>query len=373
MRLGSLITMLVVVYFLMIRMRDPGMWGLFASDDEGTVTAGQLEAKEKTEAKTEKTLPAKSEAKAEAKTEAKTESPPAVAPSDAKTAAAAEPPVPPALTDRDPEEWEEFRHDAQALDHNSLFIKPEEIPIYTRLVRWVDAQSRDELFERAKAEEPVTFNDFRQFRDELVGRLVFLDLNVRQVKKTRFTSERGQDLYEVWGFTNDSRGALYCVVTVGLPADFPVGLEVQQHALIAGYFMKMQGYEPVVAKPGERYHAPLIVGRVMSVAVPKASGGLTLSFQTGVIVLSVCALLILGGTAWGIFVKRKPRGYRELATTIPRPDVVPVDEWFDHIEPGTGNNSPPNGESSEGPGHRGEGNGQIRSTDRLDSDPKKNE
>ncbi len=52
-------------------------------------------------------------------------------------------------------------------------------------------------------------------------------------------------------------------MVVDYPKDMPVGPSIREKARFAGYFLKLQGYESGVAKPGQRPEtAPLLIGRL---------------------------------------------------------------------------------------------------------------
>jgi hypothetical protein len=76
-------------------------------------------------------------------------------------------------------------------------------------------------------------------------------------------------LYEVWGWSEDSRGSLYVVVTPGLPAGVRPGLVVQERATVYGYFCKLQGYVAVASAPQAGLTAaPLLIGNMVRYQAP---------------------------------------------------------------------------------------------------------
>ncbi len=72
-------------------------------------------------------------------------------------------------------------------------------------------------------------------------------MDVRRSSR-RGEESRGVPLYEVWGFTSESRDRLYVAIVVDLPKGMPIGPSVYEKARFTGYFFKLQGYEP--AAPG---------------------------------------------------------------------------------------------------------------------------
>ena len=92
-----------------------------------------------------------------------------------------------------------------------------------RVFDWVTQQSFDEMKKRSK--KNVTFDDLMRTPDQFRGKLVQIDLNVRQVIRYDENPLDSKDLYELRGFTADSRAWLYCVITPELPDGVPVGHE----------------------------------------------------------------------------------------------------------------------------------------------------
>ncbi len=172
-------------------------------------------------------------------------------------------PVSDGPSDEDPEQQADAAEEFQAVSDGTLGIQPEEMLAYWRLFYWTEHQSLETLEKRVRGKR--AFNDFMQFPDKERGKLVRLDLNVRRVlaydvKQSPFGIKR---LYEIWGWTDDSKAWLYCVVTAHLPEGMPIGADVYERARFVGYFFKLQGYHEAGAKPHARpLRAPLLVGRL---------------------------------------------------------------------------------------------------------------
>lgn len=181
----------------------------------------------------------------------------------ARQKAAAAQPVSDGPTDEDPDQRADAAEEFEAVSDGTLGIQPEEMLAYWRLIFWTEHQSMETLQKRAVGR--WVLNDFMQFPDKQRGKVVRLDLNVRRVlaydvEQSPFGIKR---LYEIWGWTDESKVWLYCVVTAHLPEGMPIGPDVEERARFAGYFFKLQGYHEAGAKPHARpLRAPLLVGRL---------------------------------------------------------------------------------------------------------------
>src|SRR4029078_11754522 len=76
-------------------------------------------------------------------------------------------------------------------------------------------------------------------------------------------------LYEVWGWSDDSRGCLYVPFPPGFPTGLAVGESVSQRATLLGYFYKIQGYLAAgTASQTAPSAAPLIIGQMIAEVAP---------------------------------------------------------------------------------------------------------
>ena len=56
---------------------------------------------------------------------------------------------------------------------------------------------------------------------------------------------------------------MYDLIVLDYPKGMPLGYDIRENARFAGYFLKLQGYEPANARPGQRPEkAPLLIGRL---------------------------------------------------------------------------------------------------------------
>jgi hypothetical protein len=239
--LARLIVLGLLLVALIPFARNPDTWKFFARDDEEpTMVAGDLEKKDKAD----RAAPTKKEPEA---------------------------PAEPGPTDLDPQERSAAIEEFQAVSDRTLELQPEEMGIYWRMFNWTEHQSFAELERRAKKalterqREGVTLNDFMQQPDVWRGEIVRLDLHVRRVLSypAPKNSVGVKRVYELWGWTDESKAWPYCIVTADLPAEMPVGANVGEDVKVAGYFLKVLSYHEAGAAPNAKaLPAPLLVGRL---------------------------------------------------------------------------------------------------------------
>lgn len=208
-------------------------------------------------------------------------------------------PVSPGPTDEDPEQRVDSAEEFQAVTDGTIGIQPEEALAYWRLLLWTEYQSLDTLQRRARGD--VFFTELMQFPEKFRGRLVTMDLNVRRVlaydlEETPLGKMR---LYEVWGFTEDSKAWLYVAVTAHLPEGMAIGAEVYERVRLTGYFFKLQGYYEAGAKPrAPALRAPLLVGRMTRyapVSMAQAAPQNDLWSAVAVVGATLVLALVVGG------------------------------------------------------------------------------
>jgi hypothetical protein len=287
-RLATGIVMLAVLAMLFVRTRDPDMWRWMAPGG----------------GKASEVAPAT----------------PIEKPKQAE-------PLPEAIgpTDEDPDQAEAAREEFQVLTDGTLKLEPEEQLVYDRLVGWVNNQSFARLEGRAK--KGLWFADLYGEPDKHRGQLVALDLDVRLVKNLG-DNRYGVPLHELWGVTEESRGRLYDAIVLDYPKDMPDN--VREKVRLAGYFLKLQGYEPATAKPGQApERAPLLIGRVERRTVVLTPTDNRQELVVGVVLAAVI------GLAWGIqFVYLKRRRKKKTAAPAPKfhtatGEIISLDEWLE--------------------------------------------
>ena len=207
-------------------------------------------------------------------------------------------------TDLDVDEQAAAQEQFQAISDGAAGMAREEMPAYWRLFKWAESQSLAELQKRADAElqkranHNIVLNQFVQTPDDQRGKLFSLDLNVRRVLvyDAPANSAGIKQVYEVWGWTTESKAWLYVVLTAHLPEGMPIGPNVYERATFAGYFFKVQGYQAAGAGPKDKpLAAPLFIGRLSwkpsAAAAPPPSDLTWLWWLGGVAVLFGAARL----------------------------------------------------------------------------------
>ena len=283
--------MLVVICMLMMRFRDPGMWRWLARNGE---------------------KPAES---------AQTTGPKAPQPT---------PPLPTATgpTDQDPEQVEEATQEYQAITDGTLRLGPEEMVAYNRLVEWVKNQSFARLYRRA--EKGLRYTNLYDDAEKRRGELVVLDLEILLASDAG-KNDYGIQLYEAWGTTSEARGRLYALIVVDYPKGMPIGYDIRAKAKFAGYFLKLQGYEPGSAKPGQTPEkAPLLIGRLAwepaAVAAPPIDN--TQEWIWGLSVLAVIGLALVWRLVYYKWIRRKPAA-RPMMPDAATGEVIPIEAWLE--------------------------------------------
>jgi len=230
------------------------------------------------------------------------------------------------FTDEDPEQMDAAREEFQVLTDGALKLSPVEMVLYNRMVLWVEHQSFERLRRRARSD--LLFTHFHDEADRYRGQLVAMDLTAWRILDAGQSGD-GVPLHEVWGVSPESINRLYVAIVVGLPKDVPVGPNVRERLRFAGYFLKLQGYQPYDAKPGappER--SPLLIGRVERAAIPAPKVDSTQEMQWGIVALGVIAAV------WAIqflYFKRRGKAFgRPAAPYEARGKAAAVDAWLEH-------------------------------------------
>ncbi|MGO8751072.1 MAG: hypothetical protein ACLQNE_34435 [Thermoguttaceae bacterium] len=317
MRMASMITFLGLLVMLMLRFRDPSLWAWVGPGDEGGTA--KPAAAERAEA---------GKVPAEQKTAPSPDAAPAV-PENVEIG-----------TDLDDEEAGGFREEVQAVEDRGLTNRPEEMPAYNRIVRWVGRQPFDVM--RSRAKKGAIFNDFVHDPNACRGKLFEFKLRALRVLKYPEKTSDGVQLHEMWGWRTSSGAWPYVLVVLDLPEGMPVGERIDEEEVrFVGYFLKLQGYQPANAKPNARpLFAPLLIGRVRRIVLPPqqtdwqwAGGVLTgMGLFGGLALASGLTLVIV----WVLFRgKNRERRLSPLETRPPGP--VSVEDWFDRLETRRGN------------------------------------
>lgn len=142
-----------------------------------------------------------------------------------------------------------------------------EMPAYWRLLGWAQSQSFQDLEQRSQ--RGVAFTQLHEQPAKYRGQPQRLKLNVRRILDfdAPQNSVGVKNVYEAWGWTDDSKARLYVVVFAELPPGLKVGTDVNYDVVFAGYFLKWMQYETF---KGQRQTAPLLLGRLKQQAMTAA-------------------------------------------------------------------------------------------------------
>jgi hypothetical protein len=231
-------------------------------------------------------------------------------------------------TDEDPDQAEEARNEFQAITDGTLTLGAEEMVPYNRLVEWVKHQSFARLYQRAKRGFRYThfFDDAEKHRGELVA----LDLVIR-VAGDAGKNDYGIQLYDAWGTTDQSLNRWYSVITLDYPKGMPIGDSMDEKVKFAGYFLKLQGYEPGTAKPGQAPEkAPLLIGRLEwePTAAAASPADNTQEWIWGGALLAVIGLVFGLQFVYGKWMRHKP-AVRSMIPDAATGEVISIDSWLE--------------------------------------------
>jgi hypothetical protein len=249
-RLGSMIVLLFLVFALIQQARDPHMWAWLTNEPAPPERDGSP-----------------GHAAAEGKQ--------GIDPVVPKDSSGGKPQPPGAPNEKSPEDKapEDKAHEEQErarakelldlVTDRTLTPHRREMPAYRRLVKQVE-DTPIETLRKGAGRRP--FNDLYLSPRAHRGELLKIELNVRRVLPIEIEGENPLGfprMYELWGWTNESKAWPYIVVTPDLPPGTPQGADVEFRATVVGYFFKLQGYHEAGAKPNARpLAAPVLIARL---------------------------------------------------------------------------------------------------------------
>lgn len=227
----------------------------------------------------------------------------------------------------------ELRDLLSIVSDNTLLIHKREMPAYWRLLSISMAEDYGTQYEKARRNPSL--NEFHTAAAKHRGELVSLNLNIRRVVQYDAIDANNpanvKQLYEVWGWTEQSKSWLYVCVTPELPPGMQVGEAVSFRAQFTGYFFKMLAYHS--AKPtssGMPRVAPMLIGRFSTERLAPLRPA---SDPLQVFIWVVFAVVCVGGFFMRWILKRTDKPMPVLKNSSPEADDASRFDWVDDIQP----------------------------------------
>jgi hypothetical protein len=214
-----------------------------------------------------------------------------------------------------------------------------EAPAYRRLLEWTLDQSFSDLQQQARAD--VAFTDLYLYPAQYRGDLVQVRLNVKMItpipdaEARKLLGNKFPDarLYEVKGNSPESKSRFYMAAVAGLPEGMPIGSNLDEEAVLAGYFFKLMSYK--ADRDGRTWEAPLLVGRLEWRPRPQPSNA---ELYIGLLAVGVVAVLLAVG--WGVFLLKHTRQKAASVSLKSSVDDSPADpalaNWLQRAQTGRG-------------------------------------
>ncbi len=203
----------------------------------------------------------------------------------------------PGPNDLDPPELASFQSKLE-LVVNKAPLKPREMLLYWQLMEWACTQKTRDLEKRAITD--ASFSQVWEEPQKYQGKVLKLRMHVRRV--LQYDTPRNDDgtpsnelglqkIYEMWGWTEDSKSFPYVVVFPEKPEGLKTGPDVSGEVVFAGYFLKIMEYEDF---EGKKRGAPLLVGRARLVGPVSSKPAPS---DTG-LYITIAIVLLLGAAAF---------------------------------------------------------------------------
>ncbi|MEN6449617.1 MAG: hypothetical protein ABFC96_03915 [Thermoguttaceae bacterium] len=311
-RLGGAIVMLVLLYQLILWTRHAENWRWLVNRPAASAQAAPAAASSHPDGgKTDRPISADRKSGT-------------VPPSSPKQS------LPPATgaTDEDPEEMETFAEDVQGMTDGAMNQGRLDMFAYNRAADWVKNQSFERLDRRARRD--LSYSDLYDQPNKHRGELVSLDVTVC-LTRNGAKNEHDVMLSEVFATTEESRGRLYDLMVVDYPKEMPKGFNIREKARFAGYFLKLQGYESALTKPGQRPEkAPMLVGRLDWTPPPVAPSedAAASDLSTWLWGGAAVAIVALGWAFW-FFDNRRRSRMRVRPLTAEPFSGESIDQWLE--------------------------------------------
>lgn len=243
--------------------------------------------------------------------------------------------------DRDPVEFQEFRARRELISDRAP-LRPREMPLYWRLMGWSRTEGFDKLEKRALKD--VAFTQLWEQPDRYRGQLVRLRMHVRRVLHYAAPENPSglKDVYEAWGWTDESKSFPYVVVFPERPPGLPIGSDVRSEVVFVGYFLKVMSYSAFDVARG----APLLVGRARLVPNRSMLRPAPSSNSAGIVLLVVVLICVaVFGVQYFLRFRRRGSGgrlpdelnisgdfNRHISTSAPIVTDVPSPVCFEGVE-----------------------------------------
>jgi hypothetical protein len=197
-------------------------------------------------------------------------------------------------------------------------LQPHEMLAYWQLMAWSRTRPLAD-FEKT-AQRDVPFAQLWAEPDVFRGHALRLRMHVRRILK--FTTKENplglNEVYELWGWTEDSRSYPFVVVLPELPAGLKVGTDVSGEVVFVGYFLKWMKYQTFDTQ--KKNFSPLLVGRCRTVATagPRSAAA---GWEAAFLVIAA-GIGVMGFTTWYLLSSSK-RGRMTLPPSATLSDSLP--------------------------------------------------
>lgn len=231
------------------------------------------------------------------------------APAEAESAASRSPATPEVIVagpnDQDPVEVAALQDELAVMEQRTP-LRYREMAAYWRLLGWSRTRSSQDLEQTAMRD--VAFTQLWEDPEKYRGQLIRLRLHVRRVLHYEASEnpQGARNVYEAWGWTDESRSFPYVVVFLDKPTGLPLGTDIRGEVVFVGYFLKIMSYSAFDKQRG----APLLVGRVRLVSTPSTTRTSPAENLGWLLFVMAGAVLIAAISAWWWRPGRKLRGHR---------------------------------------------------------------
>lgn len=229
--------------------------------------------------------------------------------------------VVPGVNDLDRDALADFQS-REELITDKTELRSREMIAYWQLLGWCRTQSFEEFEQRANRNLAVTqiWEEPRKYR----GQPIRLRMHVRRVlKHTEVTQNPlgAKDVYEAWGWTDESKSLPYLVVFTEKPPELPVGDDVEAEVVFTGYFLKIMTY---ITFDDKRRLTPLMMGRVRVVARTKQAAVGMSQWEIAGLVLGGLVLIPVG--IWFVSQGKRRRPMAVVPPSALDPQWVPFQD-----------------------------------------------